>query len=350
MKKISILTFLVLFLTCGCGKMDVNKVKSEFENKVSKTKSYLLKGSMEIINNEDTYVYTVEASYLKDDFYKVRLINQTNNHEQVILKNTEGVYVVTPSLNKSFKFQSDWPNNSSQSYLLASLVSDIKNDTNSSLEEVDNKYMIKASVNYPNNSELSYEKVYLDKEMNVERVEVYTKEDMVKIKVDVKSLDWKASLDKDDFNLDDLIDQDCCKTEDCEEGSSCESKEEQTSGELKDIIYPLYIPSETYLTSKDVLDTDNGDRVILTYSGNKNFILVEEQATSSNEFEIIPVYGDPLLLNDSVAALQANSISWMSNNVEYYLTGTDLSNEELLSIATSLSNADIVTSKEVLEK
>ena len=259
------------------------------------------------------------------------------------------VYVVTPSLNKSFKFQSDWPNNSSQSYLLASLVSDIKNDANSTLEETDKNYIIKTNVNYPNNSELSYEKVYLDKNMNVERVEVYTKDDVVKIKVDIKSLDWKASLDKDDFNLDDLIDQDCCKTDDCEEGSTCEEKD-QSTGSLEDIIYPLYIPSETYLTSKDVLDTDTGDRVILTYSGNKNFILVEEQATSSNEFEIIPVYGDPLLLNDSVAALQANSISWMSNDIEYYLTGTDLSSEELLSIATSLSAADIVTNKEIQEK
>ena len=341
MKKIGILTFLLLFLTCGCGKVDIDKAKSEFENKVSKAKSYLLKGSMEIINNDDTYVYSVEASFLKDDYYKVRLVNQTNNHEQIILKNTDGVYVVTPSLNKSFKFQSDWPNNSSQSYLLASLLNDIKNDTNSTLEETDKNYIIKAAVNYPNNSELSYEKIYFDKSMNIERVEVYTKEDMVKIKVDIKSLDLKAGLDKDDFKLDDLVDQDCCSTNTCEDSNTCNKTEE--TGSIEDIIYPLYIPSETYLTSKDVLDTDTGERVILTYSGSKNFVLVEEKATSSQEFEIIPVYGDPLLLNDSVAALQANSLSWTSNNMEYYLAGEDLSSEELLSIATSLTNADIVT-------
>ena len=86
MKKIVVLSFLVLFITCGCGSIDVNKAKSEFENKVTKAKSYMLKGSMEIINNEDTYIYSVEASFLKDDYYKVRLVNQTNNHEQVIKK------------------------------------------------------------------------------------------------------------------------------------------------------------------------------------------------------------------------------------------------------------------------
>lgn len=257
------------------------------------------------------------------------------------------VIVVTPSLNKSFKFQSDWPNNSSQSYLLGSLLQDIKNDKSSSLEETDKNYIIKATVNYPNNSELSYEKIYFDKNMNIERVEVYTKEDIVKIKVDIKSLDLKAGLEKDDFNLDDLIDQDCCNTNTCEEDNkTCEEKETET-GAIEDIIYPLYIPSETYLTSKDILDTDTGERVILTYNGSKNFVLVEEKATSSQEFEIIPVYGDPLMLNDSVAALQANSISWTSNNMEYYLAGNDLSSEELLSIATSLTNADIVTNSQI---
>ena len=216
------------------------------------------------------------------------------------------------------------------------LLNDIKKDKNSTIEEKEDNYIIKSVVNYPNNSELSYEKIYFDKDMNLEKVEVYTKEDIVKIKVDVK--------------LDDLIDENCCNTEENNENcdnSTCENEKTEESSSIEDIIYPLYIPNETYLTSKDVLETEDSDRVILTYSGSKNFVLVEEKATSSNEFEIIPVYGDPLLLNDSVAALQANSVSWTSNNMEYYLAGNDLSTEELLSIATSLNNADIVTSQEI---
>ena len=40
----------------------------------------------------------------------------------IILRNSEGIYVLTPSLNKSFKFQSEWPYNSSQTYLLQTLL------------------------------------------------------------------------------------------------------------------------------------------------------------------------------------------------------------------------------------
>ena len=68
----------------------------DFTDQVNNSKSYVLKGTMEIYSDEDTFTYSVEANYLKDNFYKVLLVNQTNNHEQVILRNNDGVYVITP--------------------------------------------------------------------------------------------------------------------------------------------------------------------------------------------------------------------------------------------------------------
>ena len=50
------------------------------------------------------------------------------DQSQIILRNEEGVFVLTPALNKSFRFQSDWPQNSSQAYLYESLVRDILQD------------------------------------------------------------------------------------------------------------------------------------------------------------------------------------------------------------------------------
>ena len=75
---------------------------------------------------------------------------------EIILKNKDGVYVLTPALNKSFKFESNWPNNSSQSYILSALVNDINTDNEAQVEKVDNTYVIKSKVNYPNNEDLKY--------------------------------------------------------------------------------------------------------------------------------------------------------------------------------------------------
>ena len=57
-----------------------------------------------IYNAEDTFSYDVKVFYMDDDYFKVDMINTLSNHEQVILRNNNDVYVVTPSLNKSYKF------------------------------------------------------------------------------------------------------------------------------------------------------------------------------------------------------------------------------------------------------
>ena len=378
MKKYFGLFLLMLLMVSGCGKYTVSDAISEFTKSVENSKSYKLSGTMEINNDEEIYTYSLESYYLKDDYYKVVLVNQTNNHEQIILKNEEGLYVVTPNLNKSFKFDSVWPENSSQAYLLGNILTDIKNDNEVTMEEKDDKYIIKSKVNYPNNEELQYQKIYFDKNMKIEKVEVYNAEDIVKIKVNFKEVNMKAKLKEDDFLLEDLIDEEensnstpdtqnnnntdnntdnnqtttdstktncteetCKETNDCQ-GGNCE--EEKTSVSLESIIYPLYIPANTHLSSSETVSTDDGERVILTFSGDKNFVIVEEAAQASNEFEVIPVFGDPLMLNDSIGALSSNSVNWQANNISYYLVGSDLSQSELVSIASSLGNATTVIS------
>ena len=126
------------------------------------------------------------------------------------------------------------------------------------------------------------------------------------------------------------------------EECSNEECDKKTSNILDSVIYPLYIPSQTYLSNSEKVDTDDGNRVILTFAGDKNFVLIEEVASVANEFEIIPVYGDPVMLSDTIAAKSANSLSWTSEGLSYYLTSSDLSTEEMVTIAESLGNAKTV--------
>lgn len=369
MKKIAVLAVSLMLILSGCGKKSTEDLVGKFEKSINGAKSYILKGNMEILSNEETFTYSLEVGFLKDDYYKVTLVNQTNNHEQIILKNQDGVYVVTPTLNKSFKFQSEWPKNSSQSYILSSILEDIKNDSEMTLEEQDKGYVIKTKVNYPNNSELTYQKIYFTKDMNLEKVEVYNNEDIVNIKVTFSSINLKGGLDENDFALEDLIDmteetkKEETKEENKEENKDNTNKEEQqdskqetekencaneecdtkSSNILDTIIYPLYIPSKTYLTNSEKIDTENGNRVILTFAGEKNFVLIEELANTSKEFEVIPVYGDPIMLSDTIAAKSASSMYWTSEDVSYYLTSNNLTIEEMVTIAESLGNAKSVS-------
>ena len=93
MKKILILCFCLLIV--GCGKYTVKDAEKDLEKKINKLDGYNLTGEMEIINNDDIYKYDVDVSYSKTDKFRVSLKNKTNNHEQIILKNSDGVYVLT---------------------------------------------------------------------------------------------------------------------------------------------------------------------------------------------------------------------------------------------------------------
>lgn len=283
--------------------------------------------------------------------------------------------VITPELNKSFKFQSEWPDNSSQAYLLHSILKDLTNDKKVELVDNDKKNIVKSKVNYPNNDELVYQKVYFDNNGDIEKVEVYDKNDIVKIKVIFESVDLRANLSKNDFDIEEYIDEEeqeeskpeknstketTPNTEEqkqtennsTNQGTANEPKKEESdtnqnntqtsSFNLDSVIYPLYIPGETYLTNSETIKTEDGNRVILTFTGEKNFVIIEEVAVTEPTMKIVPVYGEPLMLSSSIGALTGNSLTWDSNNISYYLASTDLSTKEMLTIANSLGNTTLV--------
>lgn len=335
MKKLLCLIMMLLFIT-ACSKNDADSVSKRFSDDVNNSKSYTILAKMKIISDEEEFNYNLDVKYLKNNYYKVVLTNITNNHEQVILRNNDGVYVITPSLNKSFKFDSSWPNNSSQAYLLSSLLSDINNDNKVKLKETKGMYIIKTKVNYPNNEELVKEDIYFDSKMNIKKTVVFDKEGNERIIVEFNDVDLKANLSENDFKLDEYINNEGninSNDKECE-GSNCDKT---TSNILEDIIYPLYLPSNTFLTSSETINNDNGKRIILTFAGEKDFTIVEETATRNDKFEINPVFGDPILLNDTLGVLESNSIKWDKGNVSYYLTSNNLSSSEMATIASSMN-------------
>jgi outer membrane lipoprotein-sorting protein len=335
MKKIIIL--LIVILLTGCGRVDKDKLINSFKNDVESSKSYTLSSKMEIYNAEDTFTYDITVAYMDDDYFKVDMVNTLSNHEQVILRNKGEVYVVTPSLNKSYKFVSEWPYNSSQSYILNSLVKDLDEDDDIKFEERKKEYALIVDVNYPNNDNLEYEVLLFDKKKNLKSVLIYDDQDVVAIKVVFNKIDFKANLSESDFSVDKMIKDNCCNSEVTE-------PTEDTSI-LDDIVYPLYVPANTYLKNRDTVNTENGERVILTFNGEKNFVLIEEMSNVNEEFEIIPIYGEPLMLTNTIGALGTNSLTWSNNNMDYYLTSNDLTTSEILSIADSLSVANIIEEK-----
>lgn len=357
----------------GCGKYSDKDLIKDLSKKINDSKAYHMTGTLEIYRNEEKYTYSVDSSYKEGDLFKVNLVNQNNNHEQIILKNEEGVFVLTPSLNKSFKFQSDWPYNNSQIYLLQPVLNDINNDKDRTFEKDGEGYIITSKVNYSTEKDFKNQKIYVDKDKNITKVEILDDSNNVRMCLTVIDIDYKAKFDKDYFNASKYqsgIDENTKKEENkleedkkgnnnqntnqdnqnndseqkqesnknndsvCEQNESC-----TTTSKIDEIVYPMYVPIDTQLSGQDVVSTNSGERVILTFTGESAFTVVQE--TLANVGSTNYVYGDPYLILDTVGAITDSSVSWISNGVEYSVLSDTMNVDELLTVAQSISVAAI---------
>ena len=232
------------------------------------------------------------------------------------------VIVLTPSLNKSFKFQSEWPYNNSQAYLLQTILKDIENDGEKTFEQVDDTYVFTTKVNYSNNSQLVKQKITLDKDLNPKSVVILNDKDEMQMQMTFNSIDYNATYDENYFTL---------------QGNMKNVETETTSSTLDSIIYPMYIPENTQLSAQEKIAIDNGERIILTFSGDNPFTIVQENARVAEEMLTIPMYGEPYIITDTVGALSDNSITWISNGIEFYVVSDKLNSEQLLEVANSIN-------------
>ena len=344
MKKIFLLVAIIATLCLtGCGTLGDKEIRDNFIKSSKELKSYHMEGNLKLTNNDDNYEYNVEVNYQKDNNYKVSLTNKSNNYEQIILKNNDGVYVITPSLNKSFKFQSDWPDNNSQSYLINSVAKDLENDENYKYTQKDNDYIFTTKTNYPNNPKYTKQNITLDKNYDLKKVEVQDNDNISYIEFSVKTIDKKATFNESEFSLEEITknfenkdetttekqnqsnnntepnqhretekdeknqqqdstdqnretQQEEKNTQDRENTDTQTDQQNQTTNErtneeettnetskVDENIFPLYLPANTTLSDKEVIETTSGERMIMTFSGENPFILVQEPVKPSKD-------------------------------------------------------------------
>ena len=319
--KIKLLILIVsFFIVVGCNK--ASDPKRHVVNMLKGVKSYHLDANMTIYNNDDSYKYLLAVDYKDKDMFRVSMKNKANNHEQVVLRNKEGVFVLTPSLGKSFKFESEWPYNDSQSYLLQTIIKDITDDKESMVIEIEGGNIIKSKVNFSNNPKLTTQNVYLDKDNKIVKVEVLDEQEKPNIIVDIANYELNKEINDDLFKIDNNM-------------TVAKTYEDEIK-EISSIVYPLYVPANTYLTSQDKVKKDGGERVILNFSGDKNFTIIEETASVSDN-SIVQVTGSIYEVAGVFGVKDEDSISWTSNGIEYYVVSENLSSEELRNVASSMT-------------
>lgn len=207
----------------------------------------------------------------------------------------------------------------------------MKNDKNLTMSKKGSNYIFTSTVNYKNNASLTHQEVVVDKNLNIKKVTVYDTDENAQIKVSFNSIDMNAKFDDDYFVLEQNM-----RTISNEEDTTSRNTMQEIS-DLEEAVYPMYLPEGTYLETEKTVDLDEGSRIILTFAGETPFMLVEEPALKEDEMLVIPTSGDLDLFRDSVAIVDETSVNFVSDGVEYYLVSSDMSSEELVNVAKSIS-------------
>lgn len=199
-------SFIAAVLLClaavlaGCGTKDANSVVKDLDKTLSGLDSYTGKGTMTLYTGQQPLEYQVEVSYQKPSYYRIALTNAKKDITQIVLRNDEGVFVLTPRLNKVFRFQSDWPANQGQVYLYQTLVQSILLDNSRQFAVDNDAYVFDVMANYQNGS-LARQKIWLNKsDYAPSKVEVSDANNAVMVQVKFDSFKFGSKLEKNVFD------------------------------------------------------------------------------------------------------------------------------------------------------
>ena len=322
MKKILIC---VLFLFCltSCDKEDKRDYKKELVEYSSNLTKYSLEAQMQVVKQEGNIVFDVKVDYLQPNYYKVRLQNKANNNVQVILKNNDGVFVITPALNKQFQFNSDWPLNSSHAYLYQSIIKDITNDPDASFITSEDSYTITSKVDTKTNARLKTQKTTFDKKTHALMTNtIYDAASSPVITVTFKSFKTDVNLKVGDFNADVVNNT-----------VKLELAEGVLDKDLNECV-ATFLP-EGYKLSRSVI---KDEYTLYTYKNNENVYTISTIVTEPSDILTVSrEFKDIVLLDFGVGFVNEKSISFFQENLLVSIYNENFNLEETMLIANSFN-------------
>ena len=322
--------FLSLFIfICTSCKKD-KEVEISFPEKIEELKSYKLEATLQTIFQNGTKECDVVVYYEAPNNYSVELINTQVNEKQIMIRNNKGVFVVLPSINKTFKINSEWPNSSSQPYLLHCLSKDLLNAGDFTKTVENGKTTIELDTKLFKNSDNVKEKIIFDNKSKMPTdIYIYRNNNELFNYVKVKNIEENPKIVSDLFVVDNTI-------------TSSRLDFISSSVEFdRSITYPVYYPYNTKL-SQEVLSGGSSDKsAIMKFSGDSSFTLHEAYALSTDALKTEYFTGDIYIMTGSFALVANNTLTFYSAGIEYMLASNTTSFEELVMVAESLGTSDI---------
>ncbi|MDE5855911.1 MAG: hypothetical protein K2H06_02580 [Anaeroplasmataceae bacterium] len=317
MKKIFGLILLSLLVLVGCKNKDNIDEVTRVTNYLSGLSSYSLTSKMSIQRPDKNVSVNVAVDYLSPSYYKVSF---KGDNEQLIIKNDTGVYVITPSLNKEFRFDSNWPLNSSHAYLLEAINKDIKADAEATGSQDGTDIVIECKITHKTNQKLNKMKYTCDANFKPKRTVFLNDKNEECIVVDFDTFTPNSNLGKDNFN----------------EKKYLGAQEEKPSEEETSLTLTAgYVVEGSTLASSSKKE----NTTILCYSGENAYTIIVSPVEVTDEVVAIDTYDSVEFLECGLGFINANTMKFYNGNYEITIFSNQLTVDDYINVANSITLA-----------
>lgn len=329
------LVILLVFsvFTGGCfGQKSPEDVVGDLNSNLEKITGYKTNAVLTLQTGATPQQYDVQVWYAKPTNYRVALTSKQRNITQIILRNDEGVFVLTPHLNKSFRFQSGWPENNGPLYLYETLVRSIVDDTERQLKMDNKQYLFEVKANYSGNRSLTKQKIWLTQDLKPAKAEIMDNNMNKMVEIQFNDFTFDPSFDKDAFDKDHNMTSAVTSIPTLAQGASAKNPPSSDFG----VIEPTYLPEGVRQVGIEPTKRNGERTVVLQYKGSYNYKLLESRPTAASvSYEV----GEPINLDFTIGVLTQTSesnraLTWELDGVEFTLAG-DLTEEEMVKVAKS---------------
>ncbi len=323
-----LLLFINLFALTSCKKE--KEIIKDFPEIVSELSSYKLTGRLESMFPSGTKECDVTVYYKKPNMYRVELKNAGNNEPQIMIKNADGIFVLLPTVNKIFKVNSSWPNNSSYPYILQSLSKDIISDEKLITTKQENTTTLEFNAKMFDNAVVTKQKVTFDNKTGLPKeVLIYDNKDTLLTKFSVNSVELDKSIDSKIFQVNNSM----------QEARNNYAEEPITFDRL--VTYPTYYPDGATMINENIIGSGDDKKVIMKYGGSSPFTIIEEYVMGTENVKTEYLDGCIYTMGGAVCFAINNTIKFYDNGMEYILASTTLDYHTLIQMGESLRTADI---------
>ncbi|MCL6636588.1 MAG: outer membrane lipoprotein carrier protein LolA [Alicyclobacillus sp.] len=305
----------------GCGtstKQAMTQVQTQ-QQRLDQS-NYQSTATMTVQMDNGAQTYYIATDYESPQVYKIALGDSNKNINQVIVRNEHGMFVVSPTLQKVFRFNGNWAQNQGHIYLYDQILQQILTSSDVKVSKKGDQYTFVMPVT-PANDIVTRQQVDLAAStLEPRQVILFDNQNKAVVTIRFTSFKTGVKYQPSDFDPQKIA----------QSGASAKP----TLASSQEFGYVE--PQVTLGDKLNLLHQMSATDAVLRYTGNRSFTLEEWRPDPGTaglpNGQLVDLFGVPAVLAGDGSARQ---LTWLNNGVEFQLTSAQLNLDEMKSVALS---------------